>query len=181
VFLDVGHSDDRTGMSFTNAAGTRQRSHSRLRVPWDSWSYSTVSDSETSLFVASYDSQGYGGGIRPRLRTDFLIVPTSSRVALYSLRATPQKAVETHLLSDCIANGRGADLEKTNHVIPSQWLHWCADSCLRTSNKHSFTETPLLLLRVLTCLLGRYLAMLWPSTLRHVYLVLQSFLWNSVW
>jgi hypothetical protein len=24
---------------------------------------------ETSLFVASYDSQGYGGGIRPRLHT----------------------------------------------------------------------------------------------------------------
>jgi hypothetical protein len=27
---------------------------------------------ETSLFVASYDSQGYGGGIRPRLRTGTL-------------------------------------------------------------------------------------------------------------
>jgi hypothetical protein len=25
---------------------------------------------ETSLFVASYDSQGYGGGIRPRIRSD---------------------------------------------------------------------------------------------------------------
>jgi hypothetical protein len=24
---------------------------------------------ETSLFVASYDSQGHGGGIRPRLHT----------------------------------------------------------------------------------------------------------------
>jgi hypothetical protein len=29
---------------------------------------------ETSLFVASYDSQGYGGGIRPRLRTDYVCV-----------------------------------------------------------------------------------------------------------
>jgi hypothetical protein len=26
---------------------------------------------ETSLFVASYDSQGYGGGIRPRLQTGY--------------------------------------------------------------------------------------------------------------
>jgi hypothetical protein len=26
---------------------------------------------ETSLFVASYDSQGYGGGIRPRLHTGY--------------------------------------------------------------------------------------------------------------
>jgi hypothetical protein len=28
---------------------------------------------ETSLFVASYDSQGYGGGIRPRLHTRSVI------------------------------------------------------------------------------------------------------------
>jgi hypothetical protein len=30
---------------------------------------------ETSLFVASYDSQGYGGGIRPRLHTGLLRTP----------------------------------------------------------------------------------------------------------
>jgi hypothetical protein len=29
-------SDERTGLSFTIAAGHRQRSHSRVRVPWDS-------------------------------------------------------------------------------------------------------------------------------------------------
>jgi hypothetical protein len=29
---------------------------------------------ETSLFVASYDSRGYGGGIRPRLHAGFLAV-----------------------------------------------------------------------------------------------------------
>jgi hypothetical protein len=29
-------SDKRTGLSFTNAAGPRQRCHSRVRVPWDS-------------------------------------------------------------------------------------------------------------------------------------------------
>jgi hypothetical protein len=61
-------SDERTGLSFTVAPGPRQRSHFRVPVPWDSWPYCTISDSiETSLFVASYDSQGYGGGIRPRL------------------------------------------------------------------------------------------------------------------
>jgi hypothetical protein len=38
-------SDERTGISFTIAAGPRQRSHSRVRVPWDSQSYFTVSDS----------------------------------------------------------------------------------------------------------------------------------------
>jgi hypothetical protein len=38
-------SDKRTGLSVTIAAGPRQRSHSRVRVPWDSRPYFTVSDS----------------------------------------------------------------------------------------------------------------------------------------
>jgi hypothetical protein len=46
-FVDVGLplSDERVGLSFTIAAGSRQRSHSRVPVPWDSWPYFTVSDS----------------------------------------------------------------------------------------------------------------------------------------
>jgi hypothetical protein len=38
-------SDERTGLSFTIAAGPRQGSHSRVRVLWDSRPYFTVSDS----------------------------------------------------------------------------------------------------------------------------------------
>jgi hypothetical protein len=38
-------SDERTGLSFTIASGARQRSHSRVRVPWDSRPCFTVSDS----------------------------------------------------------------------------------------------------------------------------------------
>jgi hypothetical protein len=52
------------------AAGPRQRSHFRVRILWHSWPYFTLRF-ETSLSVASYDSQGYGGGIRPRLHTGF--------------------------------------------------------------------------------------------------------------
>jgi hypothetical protein len=37
--------NERMGMSFTIATGPRQRSHSRVRVPRDSWPYFTVSDS----------------------------------------------------------------------------------------------------------------------------------------
>jgi hypothetical protein len=33
---------------------------------------------ETSLFVASYDSQGYDGGIRPRLHTGLFVTITLS-------------------------------------------------------------------------------------------------------
>jgi hypothetical protein len=35
---------------------------------------------ETSIFVASYDSQGHGGGIRPRLHTGELLVKSQSDV-----------------------------------------------------------------------------------------------------
>jgi hypothetical protein len=38
-------SDERTGLTFTIAAAARQRSHSRVRVRWDSRPYFTVSDS----------------------------------------------------------------------------------------------------------------------------------------
>jgi hypothetical protein len=38
-------SDERTGLSFTIVAGPCQRSHFRVRVPWDSRPYFTVSDS----------------------------------------------------------------------------------------------------------------------------------------
>jgi hypothetical protein len=38
-------SDERTGLSFTIAAGTRQGTHSRVRVPWDSRPHITLSDS----------------------------------------------------------------------------------------------------------------------------------------
>jgi hypothetical protein len=56
-------SDERTGLSFTIAPGPRQRSHFRIRYLVYCLRF------ETSLFVASYDSQDYGGGIRPRLHT----------------------------------------------------------------------------------------------------------------
>jgi hypothetical protein len=38
-------SEERTGLSFTIANGPRQRAHSRVRVPRESWLYFTVSDS----------------------------------------------------------------------------------------------------------------------------------------
>jgi hypothetical protein len=41
-------SDERLGLSFTAAAGPRQRSHSQVLVPLDSWSHFAVSDSRLS-------------------------------------------------------------------------------------------------------------------------------------
>jgi hypothetical protein len=37
-------SDERTGLLFAIATGPRQHSHSRVRIPWDSRPYFTVSD-----------------------------------------------------------------------------------------------------------------------------------------
>jgi hypothetical protein len=42
-------SDERKGLSFTTATGPRQRSHYRIRVPWDWRPYFTVSDSRLPL------------------------------------------------------------------------------------------------------------------------------------
>jgi hypothetical protein len=39
-----------------------------------------LSQIETSLFVASYDSQGHGGGIRPRLSTGLTELNPVARV-----------------------------------------------------------------------------------------------------
>jgi hypothetical protein len=66
-----------------------QSSHFRVRAPWDLWSYFTVSD-ETSLFVASYDSQGYGGGIRPRLYTEYVYLSKSKSKLCYDRRPVGQ-------------------------------------------------------------------------------------------
>jgi hypothetical protein len=49
LFLWGALSDERTGLSFTIAADPRQRSHSRVRVPWDSRPYFTVSDSRLTF------------------------------------------------------------------------------------------------------------------------------------
>jgi hypothetical protein len=59
LFLWSALSDKGMNLSFdVYAAGPCQRSLSRVRLPWDSRPYLT------SLFVASYDSQGHDGGIQ---------------------------------------------------------------------------------------------------------------------
>jgi hypothetical protein len=59
--------DERTGLSFTIAVGPCQCGHSRVRVPGGLMTIFYCLSLETSLFVASYDSQGYGGDIPPHL------------------------------------------------------------------------------------------------------------------
>jgi hypothetical protein len=63
-------SDERTVLSFAIATGPRQRSHSRVRVPWDSRPYFTVSDSRLP-FSSPPMTRRAGGGIRSRLHTGY--------------------------------------------------------------------------------------------------------------
>jgi hypothetical protein len=142
------------GLSFTIAAGPRQRSHSQVRVPKESWPHSTVSDSRRpeaggpgpriyilqerggpvispctgSLFVASYDSQGYGGCVRSPLHTGselanlifFEIIPRRGpqRKHRSSIVAGVFVSVETYLWSRCL---------ETCCITPL--FHWCVRVC----------------------------------------------------
>jgi hypothetical protein len=61
-------SGERMGLSFTIAAGPRQRSHSQVRVPRNSWSYFTVSDSSPQpggLHHRIYIPQEQGAPVTP--------------------------------------------------------------------------------------------------------------------
>jgi hypothetical protein len=97
---------ERTGLSFTIAAGPRQRSQSRVRIPLDSWHIllSQILDSPNleghipvfisprnrvaqlypqaldSLLVASYNSQGYCGGIRIRFHAGYNMCQYNSSI-----------------------------------------------------------------------------------------------------
>jgi hypothetical protein len=79
-------SDERTGLSFAIATGLASEvifryESRRTRAIFYCLRF------ETSLFVSSYDSQGHGGGIRPRLHAGFssclslslMLRPTVSR------------------------------------------------------------------------------------------------------
>jgi hypothetical protein len=62
-------SNERTDLQFAIATGPRQRSYFRVRSPVGFVAIFYCLRFETSFFVASYDSQGHGGGIRSRLHT----------------------------------------------------------------------------------------------------------------
>jgi hypothetical protein len=143
--------------------GSESVSDSRLSKPGGPSTRIYIPQALDFLFVSSYDSQGHSGRIRTRLHTGTqsrLIYPSHGPHRKESLCCWGPLTERLH------SNGRCEDLQKINYMIPSQRLHWCADCCLATNNKHSFTETQLLLLRFLWYLLSRYVAMLWLSRLQ---------------
>jgi hypothetical protein len=71
-------SDERMGLSFTIATGPRQRRHSRVRDPRDSWPYFTVSDSRPSPTWRAKSPYLYPPGTRRPSYTPRHWVPFSS-------------------------------------------------------------------------------------------------------
>jgi hypothetical protein len=55
---------------------------------------------ETSLFVASYDSQGHSGGIRPRLHTGTILSSEPSGT-LYSLNTDLTENIASNNVLNC--------------------------------------------------------------------------------
>jgi hypothetical protein len=97
LFLWSAVSDERTGLSFVNTAGPCQAQ------PFSGPFYCLLF--ETSLFVASYDSQGDGGGIRPRLHTGndstdlFLITTLHGPLGKYILSIVGKVCLQRHCIT----------------------------------------------------------------------------------
>jgi hypothetical protein len=81
-FFDVERSDERTGMSFTNWHWSSPAKSFSGPSPVGLMTVLSCLRFETSLFIASYYLQGYGGGIRPRLHTEVWL--NQLRVHLYN-------------------------------------------------------------------------------------------------
>jgi hypothetical protein len=75
-------SDESTGLSFTIDAGPHQCSYSRVTSPVRLVNLIYCLKFETSPFVSSYDSQGYGGGIRPCLPLSLSLILRTTNLGL---------------------------------------------------------------------------------------------------
>jgi hypothetical protein len=129
-------SDERTGLSFTIAAGHCQRSHFRVRVPWYSRPYFTVSD----------------------LRLPFSSPPTNCRATVEvfdpdSIREYMCTRSQSHIATDCqsistpsglVLYSRGRDnIENMCHLTNREFIGPLqAPGLARTTYK---TQPPLLL------------------------------------
>jgi hypothetical protein len=74
--------------------------------------------------------------------------------------------VKTCLSNHCVAMVTMLTAQKTAHVIPSRWIHWCFITQQWEANTRSSTVAC-----IITCLLSRCLAMLWPSTLQYAMMM----------
>jgi hypothetical protein len=60
---------------------------------------------ETSLFIASYDSQGHGGGIRSRLHTGYPLLSVLTCPPFYNFGRTEQRLQTRTVIILCVVTG----------------------------------------------------------------------------
>jgi hypothetical protein len=114
-------SDERTGLSFTIAAGPSQRNHSRVRVPWDSRPYFAISDSRLP----------FSSPPTTRRATVEVFDPASTRSTFLSLhneyliRHGPHRKhrLQQFLYSMCIRYRRNMFSESLPNNYRLLWLH----------------------------------------------------------
>jgi hypothetical protein len=87
------------GLSFTIAAGPRQRTHSRVLVPWDSRSYFTVSD----------------------LRLPFLSPPTTRRAAVELFDPPPHGKLSNRSQSHIATDGQSVSKSWCDQIFITIW------------------------------------------------------------
>jgi hypothetical protein len=135
-------SDVRTRLSFTSAAGSRQRSHSVFISPMNRVAQ-LCPQTLGSLFVASYDSQGYGGGIRTRLHAGEARTPQKTPLPKSSIVASRRYRMDrventTSQLLHCRVFG--AAITKQRVYIP-QYSEDFVPNSYRTQRLHEVRAT----------------------------------------
>jgi hypothetical protein len=126
------------GLSFTIAAGPRQRGHSQIRAPRDSWPYFTLSDSRLPQLGGPgpriYIRQGRGGPVIPP-GTGFQSINQSSVLDVLESQRLPIEvpgvAVSVDGANQLIRanntyNVTGAEVCTSLNIDP--WRYYCWDS-----------------------------------------------------
>jgi hypothetical protein len=104
-------SDERTGLPFTPAAGPRQRSYSRVRVPWDSRPYFTVSDSILSISSPPKTCRATVEVFDPASTRDELLLQLSSLKPLCTDRVEINVSNNTSIV-ECVSVAAGTCLPR---------------------------------------------------------------------
>jgi hypothetical protein len=113
-------SDEWTGLSFTIATGPRQRSHSRVLVPWDFWSHFTVSDSRLPFSSPPTTLRDTVEVFDPA-STRYTELATSG-LALYSLRTGHIENTASSIVACCVCWNVFTELLPSNALIKSVTL-----------------------------------------------------------
>jgi hypothetical protein len=133
-------SDEGTGLSFTIAVDPHQCSHSRVRVPWHSRPYFTVSDSRLPFSLPPMTCRAMVEVFDP---TSTWEVDLCYITAARTMQKTQFYCCVTQMT------------HKTSHVIAVLPVHWHADCYLASSYKHS----SYCCVCIMGCLSSRCLAM----------------------